>query len=252
MASSDRGYVTWHRKWQRTKVREAEIGCLFDEIQNLVEPIERLDTESLGRAAAKPWMVKRCGRSHAFDSPLSGEYMGEQHCCKRGVRAGPQRSTDSVALAVRTARPDGEQMRIDGKCHCGNIAFVLDWPGELSEIAARECGCSFCVKHGGVWTSNREARLSVSLHSPSLVSKYAFETRTATFHVCTRCGAVPLVTSVIAKRLYAVVNVNTFEGMGSLHVTRQPVSFDGEEPQSRVARRERNWIADVRIAEGPV
>jgi hypothetical protein len=42
-------------------VREGEIGCLFDEIQNLVEPIERLDTESLGRAAAKPWMVKRSG-----------------------------------------------------------------------------------------------------------------------------------------------------------------------------------------------
>jgi hypothetical protein len=143
-------------------------------------------------------------------------------------------------------------MLIEGKCHCGNIAFVLDWPGVPSEIVARECGCSFCIKHGGVWTSNRDARLCVTLHSPSLISKYAFGTKTATFYVCTRCGTVPIVTSEIAKHLYAVVNVNTFEGLDSLHLNRQPVSFDGEEQQSRLARREKNWIADVRIAEGSV
>ena len=141
-------------------------------------------------------------------------------------------------------------MLIDGKCHCGNIAFVLDWPGAPSEIVARECGCSFCIKHGGVWTSNRDASLSVTLQSPSVVSKYAFGTETATFYVCSRCGAVPIVTSEIANHLYAVVNVNTFEDLGSLHLNRQPVSFDGEEQQSRLARREKNWIADVRISEG--
>jgi hypothetical protein len=143
-------------------------------------------------------------------------------------------------------------MLIDGKCHCGNIAFVLDWPGAPSEIVARECGCSFCTKHGGVWTSNRDAMLSVTLQSPALVSKYAFETKTAIFYVCTRCGAVPLVTSEIAGHLYAVVNMNTFEGLESLHLRRQPVSFEGEERQSRLARRERNWIADVHIADGTV
>lgn len=34
-------------------------------------------------------------------------------------------------------------MLIDGKCHCGNIAFVLDWAGVLAEAVARECSCSF-------------------------------------------------------------------------------------------------------------
>jgi hypothetical protein len=141
-------------------------------------------------------------------------------------------------------------MLIDGKCHCGNIAFVLDWPGVLAEVVARECSCSFCTKHGGVWTSNRNAKLSVSLQHAGLVSKYAFGTETATFYVCARCGAVPIVTSEIANHLYAVVNVNTFENFDSSHLRRQPVSFDGEEQQSRLARRQRNWIADVRIDEG--
>jgi len=36
----------------------------------------------------------------AFDSPVPGEYMGEQHACERrdtDDSAGPQRSTDSGA-----------------------------------------------------------------------------------------------------------------------------------------------------------
>jgi hypothetical protein len=139
---------------------------------------------------------------------------------------------------------------IHGQCHCGNIAFVLDWPGDPPDVVARECGCSFCVKHGGAWTSNRDAKLSVTLRRAGLVSRYAFGTETATFYVCSRCGAVPLVTSDIANHVYAVVNVNTFENFDSLHLRRQPVSFDGEEQQSRLARRQRNWIADVHLSEG--
>ena len=141
-------------------------------------------------------------------------------------------------------------MLIHGQCHCGNIGFVLDWPGDPPDVVARECGCSFCVKHGGAWTSNRDAKLSVTLRRAGLVSRYAFGTETATFYVCSRCGAVPIVTSDIANHVYAVVNVNTFENFDSLHLRRQPVSFDGEEQQSRLARRQRNWIADVHLSEG--
>src|SRR5664279_5175085 len=90
------------------------------------------------------------------------------------------------------------RMTLTGKCHCGNIAFALAWAGSATEIPARACGCSFCVKHGGVWTSNPKSSLTVTIRDPSLVSRYAFGTQTATFHVCARCGAVPLVTSEIA------------------------------------------------------
>jgi hypothetical protein len=139
---------------------------------------------------------------------------------------------------------------IHGKCHCGNIAFVLDWPGDRPDVVARECGCSFCIKHGGAWTSNRDAKLSVTLRRRDVVSRYVFGTETATFYVCTRCGAVPIVTSDIENHVYAVVNVNTFENFDLSHLLRQPISFDGEEQQSRLARRQRNWIADVNISEG--
>jgi hypothetical protein len=141
-------------------------------------------------------------------------------------------------------------MLINGKCHCGNIAFELDWDESPPKIPARACGCSFCVKHGGVWTSNPRSRLAVVIRDPSLVSRYAFGSRTAAFHVCARCGTVPLVTSEIANRLYAVVNVNALESIEESWLDRAPANFEGEDVESRLARRKRNWIADVRIVEG--
>jgi hypothetical protein len=141
-------------------------------------------------------------------------------------------------------------MLIHGKCHCGNISFSLTWEPDPSQIPARACGCSFCVKHGGVWTSNPAGSLTVTLRDPALVARYAFGTRTAEFHVCTRCGVVPLVTSLIEGVCYAVVSVNAFEGVAASLVRRTAADFEGEEQGSRLARRQRNWIADVRFVAG--
>jgi hypothetical protein len=142
-------------------------------------------------------------------------------------------------------------MLIQGKCHCGNISFSLSWEPDPVEIPARACDCSFCTKHGGVWTSNSKGALEVTVKDPSLVSKYAFGTRTADFHICARCGIVPVVTSRIDDHLYAVVSVNAFEGKARALVRGAPASFDGEGTESRLTRRKRSWIGDVRFVEGP-
>lgn len=139
-------------------------------------------------------------------------------------------------------------MLLNGKCHCGNISFALEWEGDPAQLPARACGCSFCVKHGGVWTSNPKSRLVVTIRDDSLVSKYVFGTGTATFHVCSRCGTVPLVTSDIANHLYAMVNVNVLENFDPTSLHRTAANLEGEDVASRLARRTRNWIADVRIA----
>jgi hypothetical protein len=61
---------------------------------------------------------------------------------------------------------------------------------------------------------------------------------------------VPVVTSQIDGRLYAVVSVNAFEGVDPTRIWRAPASFDGEGTDSRLARRKRNWIADVEFQSG--
>jgi hypothetical protein len=141
-------------------------------------------------------------------------------------------------------------MLIRGKCHCGNISFSLKWEPTPAEIQARACTCSFCAKHGGVWTSYPRGALEVTVRDSAIMSKYAHGTRTAEFHVCARCGVVPVVTSRIDGRLYAVVNVNAFEDVDPSLLRRGAHDFEGEGKDDRLARRKRNWIAEVRFVQG--
>ena len=135
-----------------------------------------------------------------------------------------------------------------GSCHCGNVAFSLDWP-DGAELPARACGCSFCVKHGGVWTSHPAAKLAARVERPESVASYQFGTKTATFHTCTRCGVVPFVTSLVEGRTYAVVNVNAFDAFDRSRLRVSPATFDGEGVGERLSRRARHWIGDVRIED---
>ena len=136
-------------------------------------------------------------------------------------------------------------MVISGSCHCGNIAFALDWTPEPTGIPARACTCTFCTRHGGVWTSCPTGSLRIRVRDRASVSDYAFGTGTAAFHVCRACGVVPVVTSRVDGRLYAVVNVNTFDDVDLALLRRASSNLEGETEADRLARRARNWIADV-------
>lgn len=140
-------------------------------------------------------------------------------------------------------------MIICGGCHCGAITFKLDWQPEPDAIPARACSCTFCRKHGGVWTSCPGGRLAVSIRTPTRVSRYRFGTQTADFHVCPACGVVPVVTSAIGGRIYAVVNVNAFENVPASLLRRADANFDAEDEHVRLARRASNWIPDVVFSE---
>ena len=141
-------------------------------------------------------------------------------------------------------------MLIRGKCHCGNISFALKWAPDPALIPARACGCEFCTKHGGVWTSNPAGALKILVKDSTFLSRYEFGTRTAEFHVCSRCGVVPVVTSRIDGHVYAVVSVTAFEGVDRALIRQAPADFDGEEQADRLARRRRNWIAQVEYVVG--
>ena len=95
---------------------------------------------------------------------------------------------------------------------------------------------------------SRESELIAEVHDASGVSKYRFGTSTADFYVCSRCGVVPFVTSAIDDHLYAVVNVNTFDGINLSSLARTATNFDGEGTDERLERRKRNWIPNVRIS----
>ena len=141
-------------------------------------------------------------------------------------------------------------MLIRGSCHCGNIAFALHWTPEPAEIPARACTCSFCTRHGAVWTACPTGSLKVFVRDPERVEVYSFDTKTADFHVCSICGLVPLATSRIDGRLHAVVGVNAFDNVDASLLRRSAAHLEGEDEATRLARRRRNWIGDVEIIAG--
>lgn len=136
-------------------------------------------------------------------------------------------------------------MELRGSCHCGNIRYTLDWPGAPKAIPGRACTCGFCTRHGAVWTAHPDAELAIETADAEAISRYAFETKTAEFRICTRCGVVPVCTSRIDGRDYAVVNVNTLDA--AISIDPAPVSFDGEDEIRRLERRGHRWIGTVRF-----
>jgi acyl-CoA thioesterase FadM len=139
------------------------------------------------------------------------------------------------------------ESNIQGRCHCGNISFTLQWAGEAQELAARSCRCSFCSQRAASWTSIPAARLEVSVRAPALVSRYSFASHSALFHVCSRCGAVPVSTSEIEGRTYAVINTMTLTSPVP-GLVRSEFEVADEPLAARLARRKQTWIADVRFA----
>jgi len=137
---------------------------------------------------------------------------------------------------------------ITGGCHCENIRFSLEWPASTREIATRTCGCTFCRKHGGTWTSHRDAKLNAQAKDNALVSKYRFGTETADFYICKRCGVAPFVVSRIDNNSYAVVNTNSFDPSDAYTFSNMSTDFDGEGTDDRLNRRQRNWIQRVDIS----
>ena len=138
---------------------------------------------------------------------------------------------------------------IEGGCHCRAIRYELHWPnpGEPARIPARRCGCSYCTRIDGVWTSHPEASLTILLESGLSPKPYRFATGTADFLVCMRCGITPLVTCEIEGRLYAVVNVNTFDDSDepAFALDVSDTDFEGENLEARLSRRQARWISRV-------
>src|SRR5438270_13395974 len=119
---------------------------------------------------------------------------------RRGARGGipqvaPVPTLEAAAASLLRSVSHGQSLRargeqrggevlIHGACHCGNVRFELAWPPSVEQISARACGCSFCMKHGGVWTSHKSGVLRLEVRDPERLSTYNFGTRTADFHVC--------------------------------------------------------------------
>lgn len=136
---------------------------------------------------------------------------------------------------------------ISGSCHCGNIRYEFRPTLALADLPVRACRCAFCRKHNARYTSDPGGSLTLRIGSGEAVSRYRFATRSAEFVVCRNCGALAVVLAEISGRTHAVVNLATADGFDLEQYEVKAADFSSESESQRMARRGRNWIADVTV-----
>lgn len=128
----------------------------------------------------------------------------------------------------------------EGSCHCGAIGYVFTTSIPPSEWVIRAYQCSFCRAHGGRSTSDPNGSVRFVLSEPSLLSRYRFALKITDFIVCKACGVYVGAVMPSPQSAVAVINLNTLVAPPDLPQA-QPVSYEGESPSERQARRERSW-----------
>lgn len=132
-------------------------------------------------------------------------------------------------------------MRLDGRCHCGNLEVTLETSQRPEALSLRECGCTFCRRHGAIAVTDSAGSLEVRVRDPGEVSRYRFGLRTAEFLVCRTCGVYVAAVSTIEGATFATLNANVLDARAALTQRPVPVDYEGESATERLARRRRAW-----------
>ena len=128
-----------------------------------------------------------------------------------------------------------------GQCHCGAIGFDYRTAVPTAQWPVRACQCSFCLKHGGVYTSDPAGSVQFDCTDPALLTRYRFGHQTADFVFCGRCGGyLGAITQEDGKKL-AVLCIRALEPQPADLPAPQLMSYEGESPGDRNTRRSARW-----------
>jgi hypothetical protein len=129
-----------------------------------------------------------------------------------------------------------------GGCHCGNIRVVLHLSTPPAETPLRACACSFCRAHQTRTVADRDGRFELGADDWALVEPYRFDSCTADYMLCRRCGVYVAALCETSSGLRAVVNVNCLDDRAAFTQAPSTPDYAGEPTEARLARRAQNWM----------
>jgi hypothetical protein len=136
-------------------------------------------------------------------------------------------------------------MAHEGRCHCGNLSVTFEATQPAERVQLRECGCTFCRKHGATAVTDPAGSLAIRIGDANLVSRYQFGLRTSEFLTCARCGVFVAAICVVGGATYATLNCNVLEDRAAFTQPPVRVEYDQETVDDRMARRRRAWTPAV-------
>lgn len=131
-----------------------------------------------------------------------------------------------------------------GRCHCGAIRATLTASRPAQELQVRACQCGFCTRQGAMTVSDPAGSAEIVI-APDQLAAYQFETRTGTSLLCRTCGTYAGVIVEDGGRTWSALNVRGLALEGFAGRQAEPMVYDGETPQARIARRKLKWTPTV-------
>jgi hypothetical protein len=132
-----------------------------------------------------------------------------------------------------------------GGCHCGALGFEYRTEKPPGEWPVRACQCSFCLKHGGIYTSDPAGSLRFTHEDESTLARYRFGQKTADFVICGRCGGYLGAVTEEGGLSLMVINLRALDPQPEGLAPAQPMSYEGETTDDRNTRRAARWTPIV-------
>ena len=127
-----------------------------------------------------------------------------------------------------------------GACHCGAIRATLSATKPAAELQVRACQCGFCTRHGAMTVSDQAGRATFAIERSAL-TKYQFGTRSGTSLLCARCGMYAGAILEDDGKVWSILNVRGLAIPEFKGRVAEPVVYEGETPEARIARRKAKW-----------
>jgi hypothetical protein len=133
-----------------------------------------------------------------------------------------------------------EERTYAGACHCGAIRATLSATKPAAELQVRACQCGFCTRHGAMTVSDPAGRATFAIERAAL-TKYQFGTRSGTSLLCGRCGMYAGAILEDGGKVWSILNVRGLAIPEFAERVAEPVVYEGETPEVRIARRKAKW-----------
>jgi hypothetical protein len=127
-----------------------------------------------------------------------------------------------------------------GQCHCGAIRGSLAASKPAADLAVRACQCGFCTRHGAMTVSDPNGRAVFEIERAALM-RYQFGARTSTILLCARCGMYAGMILEDGGKVWSILNVRGLAVPEFQDRAAEPVVYEGETPEARIARRKSRW-----------
>ncbi len=132
-----------------------------------------------------------------------------------------------------------------GHCHCGAIGFDYATGRDPADWSVRACQCRFCRMHDALSTSDPAGHLCFVHTDPEQLQRYRFALRTADFLLCRRCGVYIGAIIEVGDASYGIINTHALDSAPSDMAAVGAISYDDENVDGRVSRREQRWTPVV-------